>query len=345
MRIRNQVKFVIAIVVMSLVCCSAGKPVNINSNTSVPAQKTTYWVIVMWTLIGTGYISEVCPLPVDDRERVAIAARAWGAKHRGLMTSEGDVHSFPSQEEAEKFRREKKLIALELNAEELKKYLCIGEPQLPPKDYWVVIMLGDKGDYISEVFPLPDNDSANILAAAHNWGYGKGFQTDVRGAYRFTRREDAEKFRKREGYLDLKLSAEELMKYLNISQPQPPSTEYWVVVMSGNKGDYISEVFPLPEYDSVKLSAAVNSWGQTKGFKTDESGAYKFVRQEDAEKFRREKGLPDLKLSVNSLKTYLCPLKANSANPPEPSSPSTDNSVKKLPERPSSQKTNKNTSP
>lgn len=345
MLIRNQVSFVIAVVVMSLVCCSAQKPVNVNSNTSAVTQKTTYWVIVMWTLIGTGYVSEVCPLPIDDRESVAIAARAWGARHRGLMTLEDSVYSFASQEEAEKFRREKKYIALELNAEELKKYLCIGQPQLPLKDYWVVIMTNDEGTFISEVFPLPDYDSVKILAAADNWGYGKGgFRTDVRGAYRFTRREDAEKFRKREGYLDLKLSAEELMKYLNTSQPSPP-TEYWVVIMSGNKGDYISEVFPLPDSDSVKILAAVNSWGQPKGFETSEWCAYRFIRQEDAEKFRREKGLPDLKLSVNSLKTYLCPLKTNSVNPYEPSSPSTDDGVSKPPKGSSSRNTNKKTSP
>jgi hypothetical protein len=319
-------------VMLSLVCCSVKPPVNVNSNTSAPTQKTTYWVIVMWTLIGTGYISEVCPLPVDDRESVAVAARAWGARHKGLMTLEDSVHSFSTQEEAEKFRREKKLIALELNAEELKKYLCIDQPQLPPKDYWVIIMEREgEGTFISEVFPLPDNDSVNILAAAHNWGYSRGIVTDVRGAYRFTRREDAEKFHKREGYLDLKLSAEELMKYLNISQPSPPPTEYWVVIMSGSKGDYISEVFPLPAYDSVNILAAVDSWGRPNGFKTDERGAYRFVRQEDAEKFRREKGLPDLKLSVNSLKTYLCPLKSNSTNPDEATSTSTDKGGRKPP--------------
>lgn len=334
MLIRNQARFVIAVVVMSLVCCSVKKPVNVNSNTGAPTQKTTYWVIVMWTLIGTGYVSEVCPLPVDDRESVAIAARAWGAKHRSLMTDEGDVYSFTSQEEAEKFRREKGYIALELNAEELKKYLCIDQPQLPPTEYWVVIMSGDAGDYISEVFPLPADDSVYILDAAHNWGYGKGFQTDVRGAYKFTRREDAEKFRKKDGYLDLKLSPEELTKYLNISQPSLPSTEYWVVIMSGNKGDYISEVYSLPDSDSVKILAAVNSWGQPKGFKTVEWGTYKFAKQEDAEKFRSEKGLPELKLSVKSLKTYLCPLKSNSANPDEASSPSTDKSDSKPPKRP-----------
>jgi hypothetical protein len=82
MLIRSRSRFVIAAIAMSVVCCTAEKPVNVNSDTSASPQKTTYWVVVMWTLIGTGYISEVCPLPVDDKESLAVAARAWGASHR-----------------------------------------------------------------------------------------------------------------------------------------------------------------------------------------------------------------------------------------------------------------------
>ncbi|HEY0324135.1 MAG TPA: hypothetical protein VGC66_24530 [Pyrinomonadaceae bacterium] len=254
MPVRSRVKFVIAVGVMFLVCCSAKKPVNVNSNTSAATQKTTYWVVVMWTLIGTGYISEVCPLPVDDRESVAVAARAWGARHRGLMALEDSVYSFTSQEEAEKFRREKGYIAVNLNAEELKKYLCIGQPSLPP-------------------------------------------------------------------------------------------TEYWVVIMSNGEGDFMSEVFPLPAYDRVNISAAASNWGYGKGFMTIEGGAHRFTSQEDAEKFRREKGLPELKLNVNSFKKYLCALQPNITNPDKPSSPSTDDGVSKPPNSPNSENTNKKTSP
>jgi hypothetical protein len=173
----------------------------------------------MWTLIGTGYISEVCPLPVDDKESIAVAARAWGASHRGLMALEDSVHGFATQEEAEKFRREKRYIALELNSAELSKYLCINHPSLPPTDYWVVIMIGNDGDYISDVFPLPAYDDADIVAAAHNWGYGKGFQIDDKGAYRFASQEEAEKFRREKGLPALRLSLESLNKYLCALKP------------------------------------------------------------------------------------------------------------------------------
>jgi|GEM_PF-5866351 len=214
-------------------CGSAKKPVNENSNVSARTQKTTYWVIGMWTLIGTRYISEVCPLPIDDRESVAVAARAWGARHKGLMALEDSVYNFTSREEAEKFRREKGYIALDLNAGELTRYLCIGQPSLPPTDYWVVTMTNGEGHFISDVFPLPAYDSVNILAAADNWGYGKGFSTDVRGAYRFTKREDAENFRREKGLPELKLSISSLEKYLcalkpssaNPDKPSSPLTD------------------------------------------------------------------------------------------------------------------------
>lgn len=336
MPVRNRVKFVIALAVMFLVCCSAKKPVNVNSNTSAATQKTTYWVIVMWTLIGTGYMSEVCPLPTDDNESVAAAANAWGGS-KGRMTSEGDVHGFTSREDAEKFRNSKGYIELNLNAEELMKYLCIGQPSLPPKDYWLVVMLNmaepDKGNFISEVCPLPDYSSVNILAAADRWGSGKGFTAFDGGAYRFPSREDAEIFRKDRGYSDLKLNAAELMKYLNVSQPSQPPTDYWLVVMSKDKKQFISEVCPLPASDTVSILAAADNWGRSKGFITTEAGTYRFIRQEDAEKFRGEKGLPYMNLSANSLQKFLCARQPLRSNPDESSSPSTDKSVSNPPQR------------
>lgn len=48
MLIRNQVRCVIAVVVMSLVCCSAEKPVNVNSTTSPATQKTTKNIYVLF---------------------------------------------------------------------------------------------------------------------------------------------------------------------------------------------------------------------------------------------------------------------------------------------------------
>jgi hypothetical protein len=162
--------------------------------------------------------------------------------------------------------------------------------------------------------------------------------------YSFTSQEEAEKFRREKGYISLNLNAEELKKYLCIGQPSLPPTEYWVVIMTNGEGDFISEVFPLPAYDRVNILAAADNWGYGKGFSTDVRGAYKFTSQEDAEKFRREKGLPDLKLSVNSLKKYLCALQPNSTNP-DKTSPSTEDSVRKSPNRPNSKKTNKKTSP
>ena len=219
MLIRNRSRFLIAAVVMSLVCCSVKKPVNLNTGTSAGPQQTTYWVVVMWTLIGTGYMSEVCPLPIDDKESIAVAARAWGASHRGLMTLDDSVYDFASQDAAEKFRQEKRYIALELNSTELRKYLCIDQPSQPPTGYWVIIMLADDGAHISDVFPLPAYDNANIVAAAHNWGYGKGFDIDDKGAYRFTSQEEAENFRREKGLAALNLSLSSLNKYLCALKP------------------------------------------------------------------------------------------------------------------------------
>jgi hypothetical protein len=142
------------------------------------------------------------------------------------MALEDSVHGFSTREEAEKFRREKGYIALELDSAELSKYLCINQPSLPPPtDYWVIIMLGNEGDYISDVFPLPAYDSVDIVAAAHNWGYGKGFQIDDKGAYRFTSQEEAEKFRREKGLPALRLSLSSLNKYLCALKPNSTNAE------------------------------------------------------------------------------------------------------------------------
>jgi hypothetical protein len=341
MMLRNGAKFITAVALMFLICCSNQKPVNVNSNTSGATQKTTYWVVVMWTLIGTGYMSKVCPLPTDDNESVAAAASAWGGS-KGRMTSEGDVHGFATQEEAEKFRREKGYIELDLTSEELMKYLCIGQPQQPSKDYWVVVMFNagepEKGNSISEVCHLPDYSSVNILAAADRWGSRKGFTAFDGGAYKFPSREEAEVFRKSRGYLDLRLNANELIKYLNINQPSQPPTEYWLVVVSKDNKQFISEVCPLPASDTVSILAAADRWGSEKRFKTTEAGAYRFIRQEDAEKFRKEKGLPFMALNASSLQKFLC---ARQPIRPKSDEPSTDKSGSKPPDSSSSQKANK----
>jgi hypothetical protein len=189
------------------------KPVSVTSDSIAPTGQTTYWVITMWTLIGTGYVSEVCPLPIDDNESIAVAANGWGSKN-GRMTLESAVYKFTTREEAEKFRQSKGLLSLELNADELKKYLCIGQPIPPPKDYWVVIMQQDTDSnyFISEVLPLASYDRKSVESAIGLWGATKGFQeADV---HSFPSWDEAEKFRKEKGLASLNLHVSTLQKYL-----------------------------------------------------------------------------------------------------------------------------------
>jgi len=217
---RNRISFVIAIVLIFLACGSAEKPASVKTDTAAAVQQTTYWVVIMNTLIGTEYISEVCPLPVDDKESVAAAANGWGSS-KGRMASESSVHKFASREDAEKFRKEKRLLDLELNAGELIKYLCIGQTLPPPKDYWVIIMQkSDWSLYISEVCPLPAYDKQSIVVAASRWSTGKAGLT-VEGAFSFTSQEEAEKFRREKALPALNLNANTLQKYLCAIQPYP----------------------------------------------------------------------------------------------------------------------------
>ena len=218
MSTRNQVKSVFAVGAILLVCCSSDKPFNGQGNTTATTQQPAYWLVIMWTLIGTRFISEVCPLPVDDSESVAAAANGWGMG-KGFMTVESDVHRFNSRADAETFRRENGSLALKLNANELKKYLCVGQTSPPPKDYWVVIMRNNEGsNLISEICFLPPYDSQTIAIAAGHWGLGKGFMTIAGGARRFRSQEQAETFRQAKGLAALNLNASVLNKYLCASR-------------------------------------------------------------------------------------------------------------------------------
>lgn len=97
---------------------------------------------------------------------------------------------------------------LKLNPDELIKYLCIGQPALPPKDYWVVIMrrYGDGSEYITEVCYLPSYDRKSIFRAAADWIVSKGFMAIEEATYKFTSQEEAEKFRKEKALPALNLS-------------------------------------------------------------------------------------------------------------------------------------------
>lgn len=218
---RNFIKFVIAIfIVLSIYFFFSNRNSPSFGDSATPAEQTTYWVIVMYNPIGTKFISEVFPLPVDDKESISIAARGWGNER--FMTSENSVYKFTSREQAEKFRQEKGGVALKLPADELKKYLCLGQSVPPSKEFWIIIAQDYEGnDFISKILHLPPYDKKIIEAAARNWGNTHGtvlFRIEESKIYSFNDQEGAEKFHQEKKLPDLDIRAESLQKYICVEK-------------------------------------------------------------------------------------------------------------------------------